>query len=56
MDCLGGAVEQVVEVEVARDEPSTAGDDSETIGTSFPSFVELLQGLGGTFADGAAAA
>ena len=31
-------------------------DDSETIGTSFPSFVELLQGVGATFADGAKAA
>jgi 3-phosphoshikimate 1-carboxyvinyltransferase len=31
-------------------------DDSETIGTSFPSFVELLTGLGAKFADGAEAA
>ncbi len=31
-------------------------DDSETIGTSFPSFVELLRGLGAEFAEGAEAA
>jgi 3-phosphoshikimate 1-carboxyvinyltransferase len=40
---------------LAAERPVTV-DDSETIGTSFPSFVELLQGLGATFADGAAAA
>jgi 3-phosphoshikimate 1-carboxyvinyltransferase len=40
---------------LAAERPVTV-DDSETIGTSFPSFVEILQGLGASFADGAAAA
>jgi 3-phosphoshikimate 1-carboxyvinyltransferase len=40
---------------LAAERPVTV-DDSETIGTSFPSFVKLLQGLGATFSDGAAAA
>jgi len=40
---------------LAAERPVTV-DDSETIGTSFPSFVELLQGLGAKFADGAEAA
>ena len=40
---------------LAAERPVTV-DDSETIGTSFPSFVELLRGLGADFADGAKAA
>ena len=40
---------------LAAERPVTV-DDSETIGTSFPSFVELLRGLGANFADGAEAA
>ncbi len=40
---------------LAAERPVTV-DDSETIGTSFPSFVELLKGLGADFSDGAEAA
>jgi 3-phosphoshikimate 1-carboxyvinyltransferase len=40
---------------LAAERPVTV-DDSETIGTSFPSFVDLLRGLGAEFADGAEAA
>jgi 3-phosphoshikimate 1-carboxyvinyltransferase len=40
---------------LAAEQPVTV-DDSAIIGTSFPSFVELLKGLGGEFADGAEAA
>lgn len=40
---------------LAAERPVTV-DDSETIGTSFPSFVELLRGLGAEFSDGAEAA
>jgi 3-phosphoshikimate 1-carboxyvinyltransferase len=40
---------------LAAERPVTV-DDSETIGTSFPTFVELLQGLGAKFAEDAAAA
>jgi 3-phosphoshikimate 1-carboxyvinyltransferase len=40
---------------LAAERPVTV-DDSETIGTSFPSFVELLRGLGADFSEGAEAA
>jgi 3-phosphoshikimate 1-carboxyvinyltransferase len=40
---------------LAAERPVTV-DDSATIGTSFPNFVELLRGLGADFADGAEAA
>jgi 3-phosphoshikimate 1-carboxyvinyltransferase len=40
---------------LAAERPVTV-DDSETIGTSFPSFVELLRGLGAKFTDGVRAA
>lgn len=40
---------------LAAEQPVTV-DDSTIIGTSFPSFVELLRGLGAEFADGAEAA
>lgn len=40
---------------LAAERPVTI-DDSETIGTSFPNFVELLRGLGADFSDGAKAA
>ena len=40
---------------LAAERPVTI-DDSETIGTSFPGFVDLLAGLGANFADGAEAA
>jgi 3-phosphoshikimate 1-carboxyvinyltransferase len=40
---------------LAAERPVTV-DDSETIGTSFPNFVDLLRGLGADFSDGAKAA
>ena len=40
---------------LAAERPVTV-DDSAMIATSFPSFVELLAGLGANFADGAEAA